>query len=419
MKKSKLFFLTLLISMVGVNVFAGYLVSIDGLSYDLDDNTLEARLYRGTDYSGDIIIPSSVSYNNKSYSVTSIGHEAFYNCKSITSVTVPSSVTSIESGAFQGCSNLTSVILPDGLKSISRETFDGCSNLKSLTIPNSVERIGENAFYGCGLTSLTIGSRVADIEAFAFCHCSNLNTLTIPSNVKNIGYDAFCGCSGLESIVVESGNTVYDSRESCNAIIETSTNTLVAGCKFSTIPNNVTTIGSGAFYYCDGLTSIAIPNSVTSIEGFAFSYSGLISVTIPNSVTYLGVQAFCFCSNLSSVTLPDNDGLRLGDHVLGSCPKLTSITTLCPKPISVGANSFDKSNYSATLVVPDGCKSDYVSVAPWNNFTNIMELGDYLTGVQGVTTDQHQNAPFFDLQGRLVAPQKGIYIKDGKKVLVK
>jgi hypothetical protein len=107
----------------------------------------------------------------------------------------------------------------------------------------------------------------------------------------------------LTSIVVEEGNTVYDSRENCNAIIETASNTLINGCKNTTIPNSITSIGDGAFLYCSSLTSITIPNSVTGIGKGAFEgCSSLTSVTIGNSVTSIGGYAFYYCSGLNSIT---------------------------------------------------------------------------------------------------------------------
>ena len=145
-----------------------------------------------------------------------------------------------------------------------------------LVIPATINRysvtsIGEGAFAACsGLTSVTIPNSVTSIGTEAFHGCSSLTSVTIPNSVTSIGTLVFFECSGLTSLKVESGNTVYDSRDNCNAIIESSTNTLIYGCKNTTIPNSVTSIGTEAFAYCSGLTSVTIPNSVTSIYDYAF-----------------------------------------------------------------------------------------------------------------------------------------------------
>ena len=162
-------------------------------------------------------------------------------------------------------------IVPEGIERIAGYAFKEC-NFTSVIISNSVKSIGDYAFIHChGLTSVTIPNSVTSIGEGAFSCCSSLTSITIPNSVTRIVSDVFYKCLELTNIVVEEGNTKFDSRNNCNAIIETSSNTLITGCKNTTIPNSVTSIGVGAFAGCSGLTSVTIPNSVTSIGDGAFA----------------------------------------------------------------------------------------------------------------------------------------------------
>ena len=371
--------LALLLALTGAAAHA-YDFVVGGIYYNIlsDGESVEVTSGSSDKYSGAITIPSSVTYSGKTYSVTSIGSDAFYGCSGLTSVTIPNSVTTIGSGAFWGCTGLTSVTIPNSVTSIrgwafygcsgltsvtipisvtsiGSGAFSGCSGMTSVTIPNSVTSIGDRVFYGCssltavtipnsvtaigygafdgcsGLTAVTIPNSVMEIGGRAFDGCSSLTgTLTIPSAVTSIGSDAFSGCSGLESIVVENGNSIYDSRGNCNAIIETATNTLISGCMNTVIPNSVTSIGGYAFKGCSGLMPVIIPNSVTKIGEWAFfDCSGLTSVTIPNSVTSIGEYAFSGCSGLTSVVFNAENCSTMGSlyfPVFEGCKSISSLT---------------------------------------------------------------------------------------------
>ena len=247
---------------------------------------------------------SSLTSINIPNSVTSIGDNAFGSCYSLTSITIPSSVTSIGESVFQYCIGLTSIEIPSSVTSIGNDVFYECSSLTSIDIPSSVTSIGNHVFYECSsLTSITIPNSVTSIGESAFDKCSGLTSITIPNSVTSIGMQAFTGCSGLTSMSVESGNTVYDSRGNCNAIIETATNTLLSGCQNTIIPSSVTSISAYAFTGCSGLTSINIPNSVTSIGEWAFGRcSSLTSIVIPSGVTSIGSYTFYNCTSLESIT---------------------------------------------------------------------------------------------------------------------
>ena len=316
-----------------------YDCKVDNIYYNLnnDDKTASVTNTTNNKYVGNIIIPESITYSGTTYSVTSVGNGAFAYCSGLSSVTIGNSVTSIGKHAFEDCSRLTSV-----------------------TIPNSVTSIG----YG------------------AFCDCSGLTSVIIPNSVTSIGDDVFNGCSGLTSVTVDKNNGTYDSRNNCNAIIETSTNNLIVGCKNTIIPNSVTSIGRNAFYGCSGLTSVAIPYSVTSIGGGAFcDCSGLTSVTIPNSVTYIGGYAFSGCSGLTSVTI-SNSVTSIGVYAFCDCSGLTSVTI--PNSVtSIGYRAFANCSGLTSVTIPNsvttigknafsGC-SGLTSVTIPNSVTSIGE----------------------------------------------
>ena len=364
-------------------------------------------------------------------SVTSIGNYAFYNCSGLSSVTIPNSVTSIGYGAFANCSGLTSVTIPNSVTSISEFAFGGCSGLTSVTvdknngtydsrdncnaiihtstnklivgcnntiIPNSVTSIGDNAFLVCsGLTSVTIPNSVTSIGKYAFYNCSGLTSVTIPNSVTSIGYGAFGGCSGLTSVTVDKNNGTYDSRDNCNAIIETSTNKLIVGCKNTTIPNSVTSIGDRAFEGCSGLTSVTIGNSVTSIGKYAFAGCwGLTSVTIGNSVTSIGDYAFTDCSGLTSVTI-GNSVTSIGYDAFRGCSGLTKLVSLAVEPPICGRGAFEKvDKTTCQLLVPEESINKYKTADQWKEFLYILGYD----GVDDVSVDS-QNAVYevYNLQG--------------------
>ena len=245
--------------------------------------------------------------------VTEIGWGAFKGCTSLKSIVIPNSVTKIGEDAFLGCTSLESIVIPNSVTVIGGFTFSGCTSLESIQVDKSnphydsrnncnaiIETSTNRIVRGCAKT--TIPNSVTGIGSSAFSGCTSLESIDIPNSVTEIGGWAFRGCTSLESIQVDKRNAHYDSRNNCNAIIETSTNRLVSGCAKTTIPNSVTEIGSSAFCGCTSLESIDIPNSVTEI----------------------GSSAFCGCTSLESIDIPDSVTEIGGGHSLAAPPSKAS-----------------------------------------------------------------------------------------------
>ena len=292
-------------------------------------------------------------------SVTHIGVAAFANCKNITDLTIPDNVTEIGFNAFNGCSNLKTVKLSPNITSLNQGIFTECSSLESIIIPNGVKSIGKFAFMYCSsLGSINLPETLEEIGEQAFFGCSSLKQLFIPQNFvrfkkdENNTYWSFIyGCTSLTSVVVDEDNPVFDSRDNCNAIIETASNTLIAGCITTKIPEGITVIGSWAFGGFHDLTSITLPHSLNRIEQSAFNGSGLREITLPENVTYIGAYAF------------------------SSCNSLKDFYCCAEKVPEAESSAFGNTNLKeVTLHVPAASVSAYQAVEPWKNFKEIIAL---------------------------------------------
>ena len=530
--KLPILLLALLASMLDASA---YDFEEDGIYYTAN-RTMATVTYKTTDYntySGDVVIPESVNHNEVTYTVTAIDAEAFRSSSGLTSVAIPSTVTEIGMMAFYECDHLTRVdissieawckisfnypecysddysplfsnplyyarhlflngvevtdlAIPNTIVTLNNYVFCNCEGLSSVTIPQSVRIINGNAFMDCKrLANVDIAPSVTVIGSQAFYGCTDLSSITVPRSVNIIESEAFNCCPGLTEIIVENGNAYYDSRDNSNAIIKTATNTMIAGCQNTIIPNTVSAINGDAFKGCNTLKSIDIPHSVISITGNPFedcsslaiitvaennpvydsrdscnaiietaadklitgcqntniphtvvsigdrafySCQELKSIDIPNSVISIGKFAFAECTRLTHAIIPNSvetpvqysgAGWFMGctnlSHVtIGSsitqmgiifhrCPNITSVTCLATTPpvtedtwtvwdsgLPEQPSNFDLEVYGqATLFVPVTSLEDYKTAKYWKQFSLIRPIGDTdgngLLGIADVT----------------------------------
>ena len=429
---------------------------------------------------GELVIPSKVTYGEDSYEVTSIGEYAFYQCNSLTSVTIPSSVTEIGGYTFYECYSLAEVTIPDGVTEIAEYTFLSCKSLTKVTIPEGVTAIGGSAFARCNsLMSVTIPSSVTEIGDFAFRGCSSLTEVTIPSSVTSIGDFAFYDCFRLTSVTISEGVTSIGgyafSRCSsltsvvipesvtyigdwaflyCDSLEKAEFASIEALCKIKfggtyanplcsahnlyingelvtevVIPESITSIGECTFFSCTSLTSVTIPESVTSIGWSAFERcENLNTVNIPGSVTEIGNWAFKHCWILSTITLPE--GLAsIGYEAFSDCRDLTSIYYGSNEPVSGYVETFSDVTYeNATLYMSADGVALASGIDPWKNFKNI--VAHEFSGIEEITSDFEAEKPYevYNLNGVKVGSSfdgltPGLYIvrqgKIVKKITVK
>ena len=380
MKRMKLFFATIVMLMCCIVINAQEF-EISGIRYNItsmSDLTVEVIDNYTNPYSGNVNIPESVTYESQTYNVTSIGEQAFYNCTELKSVIIPNSIISIGEQAFYKCKKLTSVIIPNSVTSIGDKAFAYCGErLTSVTILDGVISIGERAFSRCNLKSVTIPNSVTEIGNGAFEYNSSLTSCTIGSGVIKIGSLPFYSCSALTDIVVDAGNKVYDSRNNCNALIETESNILIQGSNStSIIPEGVTSIAESAFKGLKGLKSITIPGSIEYIGQYAFSgcefsYIDILDIAswcnvkldndaaynplsytktllvngkrvkdlvIPDYIEKINDNVFGYCEFLTSVVIP-NSVKSIGDGAFAGCSGIDTVT-IGNSVASIGANAF-------------------------------------------------------------------------------
>ena len=403
--------------------------TVDGIRYyytNEDDDEVSVTYSSSGKYSGNIVIPSTVTYNGKQYTVTKIGTGAFRDCTGLTAVTLPNAMTSIGRNAFRDCTGLTTVTISNSVTSIGSYAFYGCTGLTEVTIPNAMTDIGGWAFTYCtglqtviwnahnvqdiplsksgtpmppflyckNLTDFVFGDEVEHIPAYLCYNLTSLKNLVIGNSVTTIGSYAFSSCTGLKKVIWNARNAngfQYDTPFSdCENLTD-----FVFGDEVEHIPdylcynltslknlvigNSVTTIRSHAFKGCTGLTEVTIPNSVTSIGSYAFyGCTGLTEVTIPNAVTSIGSRAFSGCTGLTEVTIP-NAVTYIGERAFEGCSGLTTVT-IGNSVTTIEERAFTSCS-GLTTVIWNARNAEYYNGLSYDSpFSNCDRLTDFVFG---------------------------------------
>ena len=401
------------LSLIGINAKA---FQVDDISYSVlseTDCTVEVVKQSSPAYSGDIIIPETVTYNDKTYTVTQIGSSTFYNCSSLNSVKLPNSINTIRGSAFydsgitsidlgnsvskidsyvfQYCESLTEIELPQSLTSLgymafgdcislkkavflsetinfNRNIFSGCTSLEEVILPSKITTITERFFQNCtSLKNFSIPETVTAIDYMAFYDCSSLKSITIPKSVTKIESYAFAGCTSLESInlhddITSLGEYVFQDCKSLKSIIIPSKLSIIPKCCFDyceslteiIIPEGVTTIESYAFDGCTSLSKINIPQTITAIKDAAFRKTAITSIEFPQNLTEISWECFSGCSNLTEFTISENV-TKIGEAAFAGT-SLTSITI--PENVtSIGSGALRYCDGLTTITIPNSVTS--------------------------------------------------------------
>lgn len=391
--------------------------------------------------------------------LTSIPDFAFANCSQMQSIVIPKNVQAVGGGIFYFCDALESVTVDEenpyfdsrGCNAIfetaTNTLLDGC---KTTVIPDGVTAISYMAFYHVhGMGTLTLPATVESLGLGCFFGMMDIESLTIPKSVVSIGSEALGNMNELSTLVVEEGNPVYDSRDQCNGIIETATNTLISGCRTTVIPTTVTAIAECAFDSTP-LTELDIPASVVEIDDYAVRLChslssitvaagntrydsrggcnaimetqadklliGCMSTSIPDGTRSIGTFAFNGCEYMEYVIIPESVK-SIGSYAFNGCTELTSVAVGMTEPVDITEDTFTSSSY-ATLYVPYGCRAAYEAADYWRDFYEIVEtdIDDI-----GIPNAEGRQPDAYDLMGRRVNDRKkpGLYIIGDRKMLVK
>lgn len=433
MKGNKRFLFVLLAFAAGLTSAYAYDFEADGLYYNINSGTTTVTVtFPGSSLGsawtnftkpiGELVIPSTVTYNETEYTVTVIGAHAFRMCSGLTSVTLPTSLTKIDQYAFYNCTSMGNISIPSSVETIGKYAFKQCNAFTTITIPNTVTSLEDHAFDGChNVTTLTIGTGITVLKANVFDYMENITTVNIPANITEINANAFSHCYKLATITgganVETiGKAAFSD---CRLLASASFANVVTivdfafdNCKVlaSVSFPKVETLGAQVFNQCDALTSISLPNTLNSVSGSIFSNcTGSVSITvaeggaykndennsciltadgttlvsgcnntvIPSGITTISQKAFYKVTGITEATIPASV-TSIGNSAFDQATGLTRVTMESSNPCSLGTNVFKIGGLlGATILpnligiyVPDGTANAYKTATNWIDYAD-------------------------------------------------
>lgn len=447
---------------------------VDGIKYSLDAKQKTAKvIVNNHSYTGDIVIPANITYENVTYKVNALGVGCFAGCDGLTNVTLPVGITSLGGRCFYNCNSLKSIDLPDGITSLGDYCFSGCESLTSVSLPKGITSLGNYCFYGCNsLTSIDLPDCITSLGEYCFSNCSSMSGISLPEGITSLGIGCFRGCSSLTSIdlsaITSLGTLVLaDCSNLKNVKLPSGITSLgegfFEGCSSLEnidLPSGITSLGKGCFDGCSSLTNISLPLGLTTLEGSStsentdmgcgpdgcdeitsyrnfygcFSYcSSLKSINLPSGITSLGKGCFaecssltdidlscitslgdlCFmsCVNLKSVSLPTCVA-SLGQGCFYRCTGLASVYMYAEHlPTMLGYNVFGGCDAdNCILYVPKGTMDMYRQSSAFGYFKNIVELDATDINNPATSTNLKEVYRYTTNGRRILTPTKGINV---------
>lgn len=401
------------------NIAFGEKITYEGVSYEII-NDKECWLVKDTEnlgyvtesnYEGLIVIPASINYEGKEYSVVKIDNYAFYKCK-VTFLSLPNTIREIGIKAFSNSSLIERVVLPNKIEFIPQYCFSGCISLKTIEIPFSVKRIDEGAFQYSGITSLDLPNQIIKIGDYAFANCNSLASIKIPDGLEKLGKAVFRDCPKLDEILVSDNCCNFMKWNSC--LTSKPLNTIYY-CPNSyqgdiIFPEDINLVEDGAFYGCSLITEIKFNDSLKRINNCAFSNcTNLKEIILPKELTYLGENAFDGCTSItnivlqnklkeigfgcfyytqiSNITIPGSLEL-LADKVFYLCNNLRTVNIRGIEPPSRTQYLFPL-NWTIDVHVLKGMKAKYEDAKYWRNDSRIYDDLDWIK-VQNIIIEKEE-----------------------------